>query len=153
MSKKTEFTNEELLNMTMELVAKRLTEESPHLCNAEHGFGVLEINYRFNAGPRVNDRFSVIRRSSEGIKVTFPTKKFDKVLLKNNINTLFYVVSQYLTMRIVPQGTLTFVFEGGVIIDCNVNNEGSYKDLERVGRPDFNLDDFLFGEDEEEENE
>ena len=148
--KKTDFTAEQLSDMTMELLIKRLTEESPHLSNPEHGHGILEIIYNFNSAPRISDRYSIVSNSGGEFKVLFPSKSYNEVYLKNNISSLYYIVSRYLATRIVPQGKLTIEFQSGKITSCVVNNEGTYNDMQRSGKPKFNLDDFLFDEEDEE---
>ncbi|RTR26588.1 hypothetical protein EKG37_21200 [Robertmurraya yapensis] len=144
------YTAETLNDMTMELLIKRLTEESPHLSSPEHGHGILEIIYTFNSPPRISDKYSIISNSGGDFEVLFPTKNYDELFLKNNIRYLYYIITRYLATRIVPQGKLTVEFQNGKIINCTVNNEGTYKDLERSGKPKLNIDDFLSDDEEEE---
>lgn len=148
--KKNQFTNQELLDMTMDLLMLRLAEESPHLSNPSHGQGSLDIVFGFNSAPRVCDRYSIINKNDGELKISFPAKAFDEVCLKHNIKHLYYIVSQYLSTRIVPQGRLMVEFTNGMVTACYVNNEGTYNDLQRNGKPKYNLDDFLFDDEEDE---
>ncbi|MFT0139193.1 hypothetical protein ACEK07_30250 [Alcanivoracaceae bacterium MT1] len=147
--KKPELTTENLCNMTMELLIKRLTEESPHLCNEETGNGVLEIIYNFNTTPKIVDSFSVLNNVNKGeMKLTFPRRSFNKILLKENIRSLYFIVHHYLSTRVVPQGRIKIEFQGGGLCNVAITNEGTYADLQRSGRPKFKLDDLLYEEDE-----
>jgi hypothetical protein len=143
-------TSEQLCDMTMDLLVKRLSEESPHLSNPEYGYGKLEIIFTFNSEPRVIDSFSVIKAREGEISVLFPSKKYDVLLLKNNIRMLYNIVQKYLSTRQIPQGKLTFEFSQGIIKNCYVNNEGTYRDVTRKGKPKLDLDEILFGEEGEE---
>jgi hypothetical protein len=136
--------------MTMDLLVKRLSEESPHLSNLEYGHGVLEIVYAFNSVPRLIDSYSVIRANGGEISISFPSKDYDNVLLKNNIRMLYNIVQKYLSTREIPQGKLTVEFSQGIIVNCYVNNEGTYKDIERTGKSKIDLDEILFDEEDEE---
>jgi hypothetical protein len=149
MNNQDKLTTQDLSDMTMDLLVKRLSEESPHLSNPDHGFGILEIVYNFNSAPRISDRYSIIKNSGGEFEVSFPVKKYDEKLLKKNIKMLYYIVNQYLSTRVIPQGKLTIEFSHGIIISCDVNNEGTYKDLERTGRPKMGLDDILFDEEDQ----
>lgn len=150
--KKVAFTAEELSEMTMNLLINRLTEESPYLSNPDYGNGVLEVIYNFNSGPRVIDRFSILKQSDGELTITFPKRKYDMDLLTQNIKILYNVIQQYLSTRVVPQGKLIFEFKNGIIDSAQVTNEGTYKDLVRTGgKPKLNLDDILFGDEEDNE--
>ncbi|OIJ13358.1 hypothetical protein BKP35_08980 [Anaerobacillus arseniciselenatis] len=149
--KKVEFTAETLSEMTMNLLVKRLSEESPYLSNSEYGNGILEVIYNFNSVPKVTDRFSVIKQSDGEFAISFPRRKYEKNLLTKNIRTLYYVIQQYLSTRVVPQGKIIFEFNNGVIDGFQVINEGTYKDLARTGKSDLDLDEILFGEEDDEE--
>ncbi|EFV75026.1 MULTISPECIES: hypothetical protein [Cytobacillus] len=146
---KVKLTSEELCEMTMDLIVKRLSEESPHLSNPEYGHGSLEIVFTFNSVPRVIDSYSVIKASEGEFTISFPSKKYNELLLKNNIRMLYNIVQKYLSTREVPQGKLTVEFSGGIIINCYVNNEGTYRDIARNGKPKLDLDDILFGDEED----
>lgn len=145
------FSAQDLIDMTTELLVKRLCEESPHLSNPEHGHGILEITYNYNSAPKISDRYSIIKKIGKEMKISFPTKTYDKDLLKENLNMLYYIVNQYLSARSIPQGKLTIEFKDGHVNACTVNNEGTYKDLERTGKPKMLIDDILFGDEEDEE--
>lgn len=146
---KKNISNNDLQEMTMDLIIKRLSEESPHLSNTTYGNGVLEIVYAYNAVPRINDRFSIIKQGlGEDMKVSFPDRRYDEQKLKQNIRLIYYIVSQYLSTRLIPQGRLTIEFINGAIADCYINNEGTYNDLLRTGKPKLDLDDILFEEEE-----
>jgi hypothetical protein len=149
--KKTEYTNEQLVDMTMEMLIKRLSEESPHLSNPESGNGNLEIVYNFNAAPRINDRYSILRNSGGEFKFKFPPREYDKKCFTKNIESLYYVVQTYLSTRVVPQGKIIVEFKNGIIDGLDLNNEGTYQDLTRIGKPKINLDDILFSDEEGEE--
>jgi hypothetical protein len=149
--KQVELTSKDLGEMTMDLLVKRLSEESPHLSNPEHGNGILEIIYNFNSAPKISDRFSIVMQSGGEIKISFPARTYCKTLLKKNIESLYYVVQTYLNTRVVPQGRITVEFKNGIINGVYVNNEGTYKDLERTGKSKIDLDDILFGDEEGEE--
>jgi hypothetical protein len=149
--KKTEYTNDQLVDMTMEMLIKRLSEESPHLSNPESGNGILEIVYNFNAAPRINDRYSILRNSGGEFKFKFPLREFDKKCFTKNIESLYYVVQTYLSTRVVPQGKIIVEFKNGIIDGLDLNNEGTYQDLTRIGKPKINLDDILFSDEEGEE--
>ncbi|QOK30061.1 hypothetical protein IIE26_27215 (plasmid) [Cytobacillus oceanisediminis] len=142
-------TSNQLCDMTMDLLVKRLSEESPHFSNPEFGYGKIEIVYAFNSVPRLIDSYSIINDCEGEILISFPSKKYDALLLKNNIRMLYNIVQKYLSTREIPQGKLTIEFSKGIIINCYVNNEGTYKDIERTGKPKLDLDDILFGDDDE----
>lgn len=146
---KVELTNKQLSEMTMDLLVRRLSEESPHLCSHEHGNGILEIFFKFNDVPKVSDRFSLIKQCGDELKVTFPARKYDPLLFKNNIRILHYVIQKYLAIRVVPQGRIKVEFRNGVISDFELINEGTYKDMLRLGKPKLCLDDILFSDDDE----
>jgi hypothetical protein len=149
--KRTEYSNEQLVDMTMDMLIKRLSEESPHLSNPDTGNGVLEIVYNFNAAPKLNDLFSIIKSCGGELKFKFPSKTYDKKCFKKNIEVLYYVVQSYLSTRVVPQGRIIVEFQQGIVNDLKFKNEGTYLDMQRIGKPKMKLDDILFGDEEEEE--
>lgn len=149
--KQADFNNSNLGEMTMDLLLKRLAEESPHLSSPQYGNGELEIIYSFNNVPRVIDSFSVINESNGKRKVSFPARKYDKTLLEKNIQTLYHIVQTYLSTRVIPQGKITVQFNNGIVSDCKLSNDGSYRDLVRTGKSKIDLDEILFGEEENEE--
>lgn len=149
--KKNEYTNEQLVDMTMDMLIKRLSEESPHLSNPDSGKGILEIIYNFNAAPKVNDRYSIIKSCVGELQFKFPSKTYDKKCFNKNIELLYFVVQSYLSTRVVPQGKIIIEFLNGTINDINLNNEGTYSDLQRIGKPKIKLDDILFGDEEDAE--
>jgi hypothetical protein len=63
---------------------------------------------------------------------------------------LYNIVQKYLSTREIPQGKLTVEFLHGIIVNCYVNNEGTYKDIERTGKSKMDLDEILFDEEYEE---
>lgn len=147
--KPVELTNEQLCDMTMDLLIKRLSEESPHLSSPEHGNGVLEIIFGFNSVPRVCDRYSIVKDSEGDLKISFPVRSYDKKMLRSNIRNLYFVVQNYISSRVVPQGKIIVNFKNGRVDDFQINNEGTYRDIERTGKPKISLDDILFGDEEE----
>lgn len=146
-----QFTNQELVDMTMDLLLKRLTEESPHLSSPTHGHGKLEIVYNYKSVPKLIDSYSIIKENGAEVSISFPTKQYDEVHLKNNVRILYNIVQKYISIREIPQGRLAVVFEKGKIVDCYVNNEGTYNDIKRTGKPKVELDDILFDDEEEED--
>jgi len=147
---KKELTTERLIEMTMDILTKRLVDECPHFNNPKDGNGEIKIIYKYENEPRVIDSFHMNKEVRDNeTYISYPDKSYRIENLKNNLRTLYTIVSKYLNLRVIPQGQLTIVFQKGQIVDCKIQNEGVYRDLERSGKSKFNLDTIWEYDDEE----
>lgn len=131
----------ELIDRTMLLVGNYFVREAQDLCNEKSGNGNLEIIFAMKQNPRLNHSYNVkpeIRNGS--LHISHPTKEYNEKLLRLNNEIVYSIVSNYISSKAIVQGTITFIFEKGKIIDCKFSSSFIYRDLERFGKEAFDLE-------------
>lgn len=141
-----------LIDQTMTLIGNYLLREAPFLSHPESGNGTLAIVFNFKNEPKLEHTFEtkmIVKNGREHI--TFPKNEHDEKLFKRNYESLYMIVNNYITSRVVASGIVTAIFENGKIINFQFKNSFLYRDISKYGKAAYTLEIDMYDDENEEE--